>query len=104
MDMCAVIQYLLLLSPIALQEQVGHAEQAAVLAGGAMEENHPEDRLVLSRRVLLHFLQPQLPGVGAEVLWGCALWHPVCPVLPLVWHLSASGVCGILLWLQNSSI
>ena len=68
-----------------------------------MEEDNAENSTVLPWCLLLHLLQPQHAGLGPEILRRRALWHPVCPVLSVVWHLSATRVCWILLWLQNSS-
>ena len=68
-----------------------------------MEKDNAEDRPVLPWCLFLHLLQPEHPDLGPEILRRCALWHPVCPVLPMVWHLSASGLRGLLLWLQVPS-
>lgn len=72
--------------------------------GRAMEEDHAEDCPVLPRCLLLHLLLPQLPGLGPEILGSSAIWHPVCPMLPVVWHFCASGVCWLLLWIQITSL
>ena len=65
-----------------------------------MEENNSEDSIVLPWCLFLHLLQPQHLDLGSEVLRRCALWHSVCPLLPLVRHFSAFGLRGLLLWLQ----
>ena len=75
-----------------------------LVAGRAMEEDNFEDGALLPWCLLLHLLQPQSTGVGAEILRRSALWDTLCPLLPVVWHLSALGVCGVLLWLQVSSL
>ena len=73
-------------------------------AGRAVEENNAQDCLVFSWCLLLHLLQSQHPGMGPKVFWCSAIRHLVCPVLPLVRHFSASGLCWVVLWLQVTNI
>lgn len=68
-----------------------------------MEEDNTQDSTVLPGGLFLHLLQPQYLDMGPEVLRRCALWHLVCSLLPVVRHISTSGLCGLIFWLQVTS-